>query len=105
MRKRILATTSFFVLGLCAATPAWADATPECNNGAAGITSLECGTNSLTTGNQSTAVGGGAQSGRFSVAVGDGTKAAGSAVAVGSIAQATAGSTAVGAFSDAVGIG
>ena len=88
-RLSMLKTTSVvaFAIAALAATPAWADVTPECND--SGVAGTECGSNSVAL-DGGTAVGESANAGFFAVAIGQASNApADNAVAVGFLAQAT----------------
>ena len=94
-RAALAASVSIAALGL--AVPAWADATPPCNNGPSG-NSTECGENSITVGASSTAVGADAEvTAASGTAVGFDALAAGQALAVGARSEAAIDGTAIGA--------
>ena len=58
MNLKILLTGSAMAVGLALSTPAFADGTPECNDGpTAAFLQTECGTNSNATGFLATAIG------------------------------------------------
>jgi predicted nucleic acid-binding Zn-ribbon protein len=70
--RRALMSTLVPAIAIASAMPAWADATPQCNDGAPGADSTECGTNALVDDFiRSTAVGVNAHAGSDnSIAVG-----------------------------------
>ena len=109
MRAPILAIALFGAM-ISTPQPAWADATPECNNGApAGST--ECGANSTAAAANSTAIGASSNAGSpgglgISTAVGANSNAEGiGAVAVGAFSRAGDVSVAAGFQSIATGGG
>lgn len=76
-KARFLASVATLIT-LASASPAWADATPECNVDGVAVDSTECGVGSEATGTASTAVGDDATgTGNNSTAVGQNANSVG----------------------------